>query len=140
MSMKEAFLDLTRYRPETDELREMVGDGVSRSRSEFLSLTVSLDPGLLMFSNGLFSEATSMSEAILCPVPGGPALALRSCAMYWVKEPVGIDVEYVLREGEPWLRVGDQSSSESSSVIDALRDRATLPIGLGDDGVDPYSE
>lgn len=65
--MNEAFLDFTRYRPDTDELLEIDGDGVSLSLSELRSLKVLLDTGLLKFSNGLDSVATSMREAILCP-------------------------------------------------------------------------
>jgi hypothetical protein len=142
MSINDAFLDFTRYRPETDELLEMDGEGVSLSLSELRSLILLLEVGLLRFSNGLLCVATSMSEAILCPAPCVAALARLSCTMYWVNEPVGIDVEYVLREGEARLRDDDHSSRDSSSVIEALldRDRESLPIGFGDDGVDPHSE
>lgn len=45
----------------------------------------------------------------------------------------------MLREGEPRFREDDHSSSDSSSVIDALLDRVLLPMGLGDDGLGPNS-
>lgn len=65
MSMNEAFLDFTRYRPDTDELLEMDGDGVSLSLSELRSLKLLPAVGLRKLSNGLLREATSMREAIL---------------------------------------------------------------------------
>jgi hypothetical protein len=71
----------------------MDGDGVSLSLSEFRSRIVSLDAGLLIFSKGLLSDASSMREAILCPVLGDPDRDLRSWAMYCENDPVGIEVE-----------------------------------------------
>lgn len=121
-----------------DELLEMDGDGVSLS--EFRSRPTSLGPEFRKFSNGLLSDAISMSDAILCPVSGDPERDFRSWAMYCEKEAVGIEVEYVLRDGEARLLVGDHSSMESSSVIEARLDLAIRPMGFGDEGVDPCSE